>query len=173
MNPNAQAADGYKNNYRLFSPQSTLWIINPLGYDINFNVADENNIQYQYTLPKGATSELPGGSVATLGLKALIDEMIQTEKKDMLRIYDADVRKEYEDRVIIRFKEAANREKVPTAGGTIDLSVKSNDTSDDEVEEVEAVEEEFPGLKQAEDKQKVTDIAEASLGAKNAVINEK
>lgn len=173
MNPNAQAADGYKNNYRLFSPQSTLWIINPLGYDINFNVADENNVQYQYTLPKGATSELPGGSVATLGLKALIDEMIQVGKKDILRIYDAEVRKEYEDRVIIRFKEAANREKVPTEGGVIDLSVKSNDTPDEDLDQAGPEEEEFPGLKQTEDKQALTDIAEASLGAKNAVIAEK
>lgn len=163
MNP-SQQSDQFKPKYRQFHPQSTVWVQNPFDHDVVFQVADEHNTPYSYKLPSHKVSELPGGAVATLGVKAIVDELIQNNKGDNLRIWDADVRAKYEKDIILRVKEASNRNATASGPvGDIDLSVKS-----DAVEtpsETELIEEEqaFPELQPTPAASEVTNIANASV----------
>lgn len=117
--------DSFQPKWRHFHAQSIVWVQNVLNHDVVFGVADEYNNQYQYRLPAGRVSELPGGAVATLGVKAIVDELIQNNKNDVLRIWDKDVRARYEDEIILRIKEAPLSEQRSTSG-MIDLSVKTD-----------------------------------------------
>lgn len=151
MQPNTRG-DSFKPKWRHFHPQARVWVLNPFNHDVEFKVADDYNNQYTYKMPANSTSELPGGMIATLGLKAIIDEMIQNNSEDLLRIWDEDVRKKYEDQVIQKVKEAPeNRFAKNGPAGEIDLGVKEDDN--DEPQEIidEAKEEEkaFPALDDA------------------------
>lgn len=155
------SSDGYKPRYRHFHPQSTVWVQNVLDHDVVFQVADEQNRPFQYRLPAGKISELPGGSVATLGVKAIVNELIQNTKEDVLRIWDEDVRAKHEAAVIVRIKDAPARPAEATAEGIIDMSVRTDDVPDAEAEPVAAEEVAFPEAKAA--KGEVDNIAQASL----------
>ena len=149
MPPN-QANDGYTPRYRQFAPQSIVWVQNPFDHDVEFQVADELNRPFMYVLPSHKVSELPGGSVATLGVKKIVDELIQNSEKDTLSIWDLPIRAKYEEQVIVREKDAPSRTEQTTAGGTIDLSVKSTEVAKEEVSTKSSVKEkpeEFPDLK--------------------------
>lgn len=187
MNP-SKPTDSYQPRWTNYHTQSTVWLQNPLDHDVVFNVADEHNNSYQYRLPSGKVSELPGGAVATLGVKAIVDELIQNNKNDVLRLYEPAVRAKYEDEVVLRIKEAPVRES-KTASGEIDLSVKGFDdepvdapeaTVPDEVVEEGPVEE-FPGLKEKKPSSKeqaadeeAKNVAKATAGklAETQVIEE-
>lgn len=134
---NESKSDGYLTKWRHFHPQSTVWVKNPLGHDVVFNVADEHNNPYQYRMPQGKTSELPGGAVATLGVKAIVDELIQSSPTDSLAMWEIGVRSKYEAEIIVRYKEAPTRVKNQETG-EINLGTVSNNDE----EEVEIVEEE-------------------------------
>lgn len=125
--------------WRHFHPQATLWVQNPLGHDVVFQVADEYNVPYQYRMRAGKVSELPGGAVATLGVKAIVDELIQNNAKDVFLMWDEKTRRKYEDDIILRMKEAPTTQEV-SRGGEVDLTTSSN-SADEEVAEPEDEEE--------------------------------
>lgn len=129
--------DGYQPKWRHFHPQSTVWVMNPFEHDVVFYVADEQNIKYKYTMRAGKTSELPGGLVATLGVKNIVDELIQTSPDDIYQMWNKETRAKYEDQIIIRIKEAPSISQMANVGGEVDLSI--DDHSDDEEQEKEAV----------------------------------
>lgn len=151
---NPQSPDGFTPRYRNIPPQATIWIKNPFNHDVVFQVADELNRPFQYTLPQGKISELPGGSIATLGLKHLVDEAIQNAKTDVVSMWDLTVRAKYEADIIMREKEAPNTAEASSQmAGPIDLSIGAT-TPDEkpaplpqsEVNAADQPETEFPGL---------------------------
>lgn len=168
MNPQSTAtprADGFKPRYRHFHPLSRVWVQNPFDHDVVYQVADERNRPFKYRLPAGKVSELPGGAIATLGVKAIVDELIQNSKGDEMRMWDENVRAKHEADIILRLKETkeATDSVVP---GEIDLSVKSNDVPEVRTETAKP-EEAFPGLNQpeAETDEPVLDALPAAAAA--------
>lgn len=134
--------DSYQPKWTHFHVQATVWVQNILNHDVIYQVADEHNNSYQYRLPAGKVSELPGGPVATLGVKAIVDELIQNNSNDVLRIYEPAVRAKYEEDIILRIKQAPQREaKGPS--GEIDLSVKDG-VQTEETDETVAIPEPDP-----------------------------
>ena len=124
MQPQANAqADQFQPKWRHFHPQATVWVLNPFDHVVYWRVADENNNQSEFRIQARERAELPGGAIATLGLKAIIDEMIQNNKDDVLRIHDKQVREKYEKEVILRIKEAPQSVTSSGVGGPIDLSI--------------------------------------------------
>lgn len=146
-------ADDFKPKYRHFHPQSVVWVQNPFSHDVVYQVADEYNRPYQYRLPAGKVSELPGGMIATLGIKEIVDELIQNSKEDIVHIWETGVRQKYEDQIIMRFKEAPEHETVAGGGAEVNLGVrgkKAEQFDEDAPEEVveDKPEEPFPNLVQ-------------------------
>lgn len=131
----------YESKWRTFSPQATVWVQNPLDHDVVYKVADEYNQQFEYVIPRGKVAELPGGKIAELGLKRIVDEIIQNSKEHA-RMYQKEYRSQVEDEVILRVKEAP----APKAGvvntGPIDLS--SGDINAEAEKPVKEEEEEKP-----------------------------
>lgn len=101
--------DQFTPRWRHFHPQATLFVRNPFNDDIVFNVADEHNQPYAYRMPAGKVCELPGGAVATLGLKEIVDRLIGENGTDAIRIWEPTVREKYEATVIVRVREAPQR----------------------------------------------------------------
>lgn len=141
----AQKADGLKQNYRIFHPQSTVWVQNPFDFDVTFQVADERNVPYNYRIKALSRAELPGGSVATLGVKAIIDQLIQANKKDILSIWDMAVRAKYEKDVILRVREAPNKVSKENPS-EIDLTVNDKSLPKEDKATDTTPEADFPGL---------------------------
>jgi hypothetical protein len=137
--PPKQRNDQFAPRWRHFHPQSTVWVQNPFDYDVEFRVADEMNVQYLYKLPANKISELPGGLIATLGIKELVDQLIMNNKEDALRIWDKDIREKYEDQIIMRIKEAPLHERA-SEGGEIDLGVKTIETKKEDDKPIEVKE---------------------------------
>ena len=174
----ASGADPYKPKWRHFHPQATVWVLNPFDHDVIFRVADENNNQSEFRIQARERAELPGGAIATLGVKTIIDEMIQNNKDDVLSLHNADVRAKYEEKVILRVKEAPAAVTTGGASGPIDLSISSK--KDEEVEEKQAEVEkpfaEVPTNKQYIEPAPVAtapplgDIASASLGTTDQIV---
>jgi hypothetical protein len=108
--------------WRHFHPQATLYMRNPFSEDIIFQVADEHNEPMQYRLPANKVCELPGGAIATLGLKEVVDRMIGESKTDAIRIWEPAVRERYEEQVIVRVKEAPQRSGKGGPQGEINLA---------------------------------------------------
>lgn len=151
-------SDSFTPKWRHFHPQSTLFMRNPFQDDIVFRVADEHNVPYDYRLPAGKICELPGGAVATLGLKAVVDKLIADNGKDVVRIFDPATRKKYEDGdpstgmkgVIVRVREAPQAAGA-SAGGEVNLASSEEELAErDNMPIVEAEEQEFPGAKRDE-----------------------
>ena len=135
--------DSFQPRWRHFHPQSIVWVQNPFDHTVEFKVADERDIQYTYELPANKISELPGGPIATLGIKKLVDMMVLGNKDEALRIWDQDVRAKHEAKIIMRIKEAPLMNK-ESLGGKIDLSVKAR--QEDTKEETTAI----PSIKKEE-----------------------
>ena len=129
MQPTTKS-DGFQTKWRTFHPQATVWVMNPFDHDVVFNVADERNTPFQYRMPAGKTSELPGGAVATLGVKAIVDEMIQKDPKDVFSMWEVGVREKYENQIILRVKEAPITASAQQAG-EVNLG-----TTEDEVDDI-------------------------------------
>lgn len=153
---------GFTPKFRQIHPQATLWIKNPLSYDIEFQVADEINRKFLYKLPAGRVSELPGGSVATLGLKRLVDEILSTGrdaegKETTLKVLDPLSRAAVEKDVIVKERRAPQVAQAETPGGPINLGVKTSDipedddgTADEPAEPADLDDEEFATLEQSD-----------------------
>lgn len=178
MNPNQpKRDDGFQPKWRHFHPQATVWVHNPLDHDVVFNVADEFNNPYQYRMRAGKTSELPGGAVATLGVKALVDELIQGDPKDVYSQWESAVRAKWEDKVILRVKEAPASAQ-PVNRGEVDLTTSSDPDEDEaDSEQVQADAPAFPSRTQEPTAPlpvtpPITSIADSSLPTSNVVINE-
>lgn len=175
MQPNTRA-DQYKPKWRHFHPQATVWVQNPFDDDVVFQVADEYNNAYQYRLPAGKVSELPGGMIATLGVKEIVDRLIMNDKDDVLRIWEAAVREKHEAKVILRVKEAPLTTGSRQPDGIVDLSVTNKtdepelDITTPEVAKPVQQEQAFPNLKRGKAKSAVSDIAAASVGKKDQIV---
>lgn len=140
---NAPRTDGFQPKWRHFHPMARVWVRNPFNHDVVFQVADEYNRPLQYKMPANRVSELPGGAVATLGVKHIVDELIQNDTKDAMQMWDERTRKKHEDNIIIKIKETTAASMSET--GEIDLGTGAAEAIDDE--EPEAVPETaFPGL---------------------------
>jgi hypothetical protein len=168
MQPQSRA-DQFEPNWRHFHPQSTVWVQNPYDEDIIFYVADEMNQQYKYKMPGLKVSELPGGAVATLGVKEIVDRMIQNNKDEILRIWDKEVRSKYEDRIIVKIKEAPLTSE-RTVAGEINLGSSEETVAEDFAEEAPVEEEQaFPttdiDTKKADSKEKKADPAAKAAAA--------
>lgn len=176
MEPQTRA-DQYQPKYRHFHPQDTVWVLNPFDHDVVWRTADENNQQSEFIIRARERAELPGGMIATLGLKTIVDELIQNSKEDSLSLYNLDVRAKYEKDVILRVKEAPASVRSASSGGPIDLSVKS-EKKEAEVVEEKVEEKPFesvpvnPLYQKTETPPPIKNIAEASLGAKTQVVEE-
>lgn len=174
MQPTSKA-DQFEPKWRHFHPQSTVWVQNPFDHDVIYQVADEQNVGYQYRLPANKVSELPGGMIATLGVKEIVDQLIMNDKSDALRIWDKEVRLKYEEKVILRVKDAPAQVASQSEGGEIDLSVTGEGldlTKPDAATKKPKAPEAFPTLKQKAPKSDVlTQIADASIrGKKDQVV---
>ena len=183
MNPSQPSRnDGFQPKWRHFHPQATVWVHNPFDHDITFNVADEYNNPFQYRMRAGKTSELPGGAVATLGVKALVDELIQNDPKDVYSQWEPAVRKKWEDKVILRIKEAPLSAQ-PVSTGEVDLT--TSDSAEDDEDEGERVSVDnapaFPSVTQETklapsmpiQAPPISSIAESSLPTANVVIGDE
>lgn len=183
MQPNQplnQQRDGFLPKWRNFAPQDRIWISNPFSHDVVFQVADEFNRPFQYRLQAHKVSELPGGAIATLGVKAIVDELIMSDKDDSARMWEPGVRKKHEDAIILREKRSIvsmNTDKP----GEIDLSVQSDDAPELAEEEQKQPEQAFPGLNQELPKlaplpqaanQELDALVSASLPKSNTVIEQ-
>lgn len=179
MQPNTRT-DQFQPKWRHFHPQATVWVINPFDHEVVFRVADENNYQSEYHIQARERAELPGGAIATLGVKAIIDELIQNSKDDMANLYNLDVRARYEEKVILRVKDAPSASLAAGTGGPIDLSIKSDVEKKEEEKKKEEVAPfaEVPVNKLYDKpeqpvkatKEPVDKIAKASLGSKDQVV---
>lgn len=178
--------------WRHFHPQATVWVQNPFDHDVVFQVADEHNIPFQYRIQAHKVAELPGGAIATLGVKEIVNEMIQGNDKDIYLMWDFNTRAKYEKQVILREKQAPVMQDI-ARGGEIDLTTSSVDEEPDEEvvdeEEVpfadETEEEDFADAEPIVEPSNhsarlqpnpiVDDIAEASLAGKSntSIIDEK
>lgn len=185
--------DQFQPRWRHFHPQATLFLKNPFDDDITFQVADENNIPYSYRMPGRKVSELPGGAIATLGLKTIVDRMIGDKGEDLLRIWDQNVRKSYEDLVIVRERAAPQHAGKNGPSGPINLTAADEDlNADDERVTAETSVEEpaFPDARRNRQQRQapavetrkgvgrlakdndVAAMAASSLGSKDQVIEE-
>lgn len=145
--PNGQRADGFRPKYRHFHPLDRVWVQNPFEHDVVYQVADEYNQPFTYRLPKGRVSELPGGAIATLGVKRIVDELIQNNgDTEVALMWDTNTRSKHEANIILRIKNTTPGTN-PATPGEVDLSVKSDkDVPATEEEPVVEPEQAFPGL---------------------------
>jgi hypothetical protein len=143
-----QASDGFKSKFRQFHPLDRVWVKNPFTHDVVVQVADEYNRPFLYRLEAGRVSELPGGSIATLAVKAIVDELIQSNESEIMRIWEEGVRARHEDNIIVRFKQTTSAVDSATPG-EINLTVPSDSLpEEEEPEQPRAPEQAFPGLNQ-------------------------
>jgi len=142
--------DQFKPRWRHFSVNSTVWVQNPFDEEVRWQVADDHNNPVWYKVDARKVAELPGGPIATLGVKRIVDEMVQNEKYnedgDAMRIWEPEVREKYETKIIIRIKEDP-RLKVESTADEVDLTTSDPSTEKDVVETAKPVEESFPGVK--------------------------
>lgn len=169
-------ADAYAPKWRHFHPSATVWVHNPFDHDVLFDVADEYNVPYVYRMPANKTSELPGGAVATLGVKAIVDELIQNSASDQYAMWEVGVRTKYEEQIIVRIKESPTIETI-SRGGEVNLGVDDSAVEEDEGERVTAEPTPFAG--QFDEDVAINapagivgDIAAQSLGNQDTVIED-
>lgn len=141
--------DGFLPKWRHFSPHDRIWLQNPFDHDVVFQVADEYNRPFKYRLGAHKVSELPGGAIATLGVKSIVDELIQNNKGDEMQMWNPVVRKKHEDSIILREKSTSPTGSI-TQAGEVDLTVAPNDmdATKQAQEASTAPEQAFPGLNQ-------------------------
>lgn len=173
MQPQNQP-DQFQPKWRHFHPQSTVWLVNPFDHDVIFRVADENNNQSEFRIKARERAELPGGNIATLGLKCIIDELIQNNKDDVLRLYDKQVREKYEEDVILRVKEAPSAVSDQGGGSIIDLSVGGDKKEEvkEEAKEESAFAEVPKNPQYTKTAPPIAEIAQASVSGKDQIVEE-
>jgi len=167
-----QAGDQYQPKWTHYHPQSTVWVLNPFDHVVTFQVADENNVQSTFSIKARERAELPGGPIATLGVKKIVDEMIQNSKHDVLSLYEAGTRARYEKKVVLRIKDAPRAVTTdPGVGESIDLSIGGGDEKEEEEVEKEAKPfEEVPKNPEYEKKAEKKPKIPVKLPKKNQVV---
>ena len=183
MQPNEARNDQFTPKWRHFHPQATVWVQNPLDHDVVFHAADELNRQWTYRMPAGKIAELPGGAIATLGVKKLVDELIQRDPKDVYNMWNAETRQKYENEIIVRIKDAPADQNSMTETGEVNLATNSDEVADEEPEAEPEVEEEVPFEEPtaqvvepvntgtgAPDNDNVSSVADASLAGKDDTV---
>ena len=164
MQPNEARNDQFTPKWRHFHPQAIVWVQNPLEHDVVFQAADELNRQWTYRMPSGKVAELPGGAIATLGVKRLVDELIQRDPKDVFNMWNADTRAKYEDQVIVRIKDAPADQNTMTETGEVNLATNSDEVADEQPEEsTPEVEEETP-FEEVDDEPTAEVVEEVNTG---------
>lgn len=138
-----QRRDMVTPKWRHFGTQTRVMVQNILDHDVVFEVADDDDIPYSYVMPKGKVSELPGGLIATLGVKALVDQLIANEG-EMLRMYDQGLRAEKEELIIQQVVDIKLKRKEGPNGVT-DLSSGNGDVDIDDEEQLDTEEQPFGG----------------------------
>lgn len=176
---------GFKPRYRSFHPMDRVWVKNPFGHDIRYKVADEHNEPYWYTLPAGAVCELPGGAIATLGVKHIVDELIQNHPQDSKNQWDLPTRKRHEDTIIEEVRSARPQGASDTPR-EVNLAVDDSPKESNQTQAPSAASEQaFPGLNQRESasapsqgkqslspmvEQGLNDVIASSLPSSNVVV---
>lgn len=148
MRPDTQTSQntGFQPKWRHFHPMDRIWIRNPFDHDVLYQVADEFNRPFKYRLPANKVSELPGGAIATLGVKAIVDELIQNTPKEEALMWDPPTRKRHEDQVIMREKHATMDAQMERPG-EVNLGVTVGETEQTtEVPVTQHVETAFPSM---------------------------
>lgn len=135
-------------NYRHFFPGEIVRVLNPFDEDIEFFVADELDRKIPYIMPANQESELPGGPIATLGVKEIVDRKMHEENM-ATQMWVLTERAKVEDRIITFYKPSPQSQLVQEdQGGSVNLSTGSAPVEDPAfAEEVEIEEEAFPELK--------------------------
>lgn len=143
----ARQSNDFVPKHRHFNPSDVVVIKNPFNKDVVWQVFDEElKRPIRYKAPAGATVSLTGGLVHTLGLKTIVDEMIQQDGQILL-IWDPKTREAYESKVIVEVKEsAATKARVNDDSGIleVDLSQKSPAGTSTPIEPPAASAPEFP-----------------------------
>lgn len=163
MQPKQQRRDQFTPKWRHFHPQSKLYVKNPFDEDIEFQVADDQNVPWLYKMPGKKVSELPGGPIATLGLKHIVDKMIGESKSDAIRIWEPTVREAYEAQVIVKVIEAPQIRDKEGPTGPIDLAIGEDDATDTPVEPVKKEEQAFPDARPTEPEQRTAAVGAPPL----------
>jgi hypothetical protein len=185
QSPATPRTDGFKPKYHHFHPNDRVWLRNPFDHDVVFQVADEYNNPFKYRLPRGKVSELPGGAIATLGVKAIVDELIQNSEQDNLLMWDERIRAKHEKAIIVQVRSMSPRVDA-NRPGEINLGSSTDDMPQEEEDVPAPPEEAFPGLNdsvQPEPAEQshapslpptaaagIDDVVAASLPTSNAVV---
>lgn len=159
----------YQPKWRHFHTQDVVFVKNPFEFSIFFKVADEHNQQWEYEMPAGKISELPGGMIATLGLKQIVDRLIGQHKEDAIRIWEPSVRKKYEDQVIVKVKLAPNT-AANTPSGPVDLSASAEEDDTEQVAESQSLE--SSGIEEQQPKAKAETAFPAKARGRSARDND-
>lgn len=118
--------DDYKPKWRHFNPGDRVTIQNPFDHDITWDVFDETrNAKVTYRVGANQRAELTGGLVHTLGVKRIVDEMMQQDKKRLL-MNDIVERAKYEEQIILRLKSAPSTIAQRTTQGHYEVDLSSN-----------------------------------------------
>ena len=190
MQPGQAQDTGFQPKYRHFNQLDRVWVKNPFQEDIVYQVADEHNRPYKYRLPAGKVSELPGGTIATLGVKNIVDRLIQEHDKDVNLMWDPRVRGKHEESVIVQVKATTLRDDSEHPG---EINLGSSDSDLPKQQETVAApepESEFPGLNEPAQtvddgrlaqppqqqmpenvRQGISDVVGASLPSTNTTLN--
>lgn len=149
--------DEFQPNWKHFHPYDTVWIQNPFDEVIEWQVADDNGVQHTYSVDAHARAELPGGMIATLGVKKIVDRMMQEDDQD-IQLWNLEKRAEYEDKIIIRVKSVAPPEAKKGESQAINLTAKTSKKATKQSKEAkqQPPEPEFPQLD--------TEMAKATAG---------
>lgn len=144
--------DGFKPKYRHFPPTDRVWVKNPFQHDVVYQVADEYNRPFRYRLPckdrngnLGCVSELPGGAIATLGVKAIVDELIQNSAEDNLLMWDERIRTKHEKQIIVQVRSTTPKADAEHPG-EVNLASSADELPPQPTEAPDVPEEAFPGL---------------------------
>lgn len=118
--------DGYQPNWTHFNPSDVVFVQNPFDHEVYWDVFDaERNRQVRYKIGPNERAELTGGLVHTLGVKALVDALIQ-QNGNKLQMWDPVTRAKYEEQVIIKVKQsAATKARMSDDGDRLEVDVSS------------------------------------------------
>lgn len=147
------ADDGqYKPNWKHYHPYDTVWVQNPFDDKIEWDVAEDIlpggiPVKNTYTIDPHAKAELPGGMIATLGVKIMVDRLMQEAGEDV-QMWNLEKRAEYEEKIVLRVKSVTPPEAKKGESQAINLTQKETKTTAKETPKTEApkVEPEFPQL---------------------------
>jgi len=144
----------YQPNWRNFGENDTVIAQNPFDEKIEWEVADDNGVKHKYTIDPHSKAELPGGRIATLGVKKIVDRLILEDNNDVL-MWNLEERQKYEEgpkaNVILRVKSTTPVTKKGEAPQTINLSQEQNQEKKQEKKEAPKPEPEFADLVPSDD----------------------